>query len=246
MKFDAQRKAFVDEYLIDFNATQAAIRAGYSPNNANSTGSKLIRNPEIREELDKRLRDRIKRTEITADLVLTELLAIATADPKHLIEQVRRCCRHCWGKDFGYQRTIGELNRERTAHQDREAKVLLGESTEQVPPFDEQGGGGFDKTKDPNPDCPECNGEGVEQTIVKDTRDLPPGVRSLYAGVKVTKDGIEVKMHSKEKALELLGRHLALFNDKLDLNVKGDLAQRIIDARKRSSKAQADDGSDLV
>lgn len=51
-----RRKRFIVEYLVDLNATQAAIRAGYSPKTARSTGYELLNIPEIRNEIDERLK----------------------------------------------------------------------------------------------------------------------------------------------------------------------------------------------
>jgi phage terminase small subunit len=64
---------------------------------------------------------------------------------------------------------------------------------------------------------------------------LSAAARSLYAGAKQTKDGIEVKLTRQDKHLELLMRHLGLLNDKLE--VTGDLGERIIAARKRARGA---------
>ncbi len=65
--------AFVDEYLIDLNATQAAIRAGYSAKTAGWIGPQLLGKTHISEAIAKRMGDRQKRTEITQDLVLTDI-----------------------------------------------------------------------------------------------------------------------------------------------------------------------------
>lgn len=53
-----------------------------------------------------------------------------------------------------------------------------------------------------------------------DTKDLTKEQKSAIAGIKQTANGIEIKTNDKVKALELLGRHLGIFNDKLDVNVK--------------------------
>jgi hypothetical protein len=82
--------------------------------------------------------------------------------------------------------------------------------------FSEQGGTGYDPRKDPNPKCPECFGEGEEKAFPKDTRDLSPEARRLYAGVKVTKEGLEIKMHSQSEARKLIAQHLGM----LGQNVK--------------------------
>ena len=76
---DKQRR-FVDEYLIDLNATQAAIRAGYSEKTSGSQSFDLLKKPEIKEYLATRQRDMEKRTEITQDRVLRELAKIGFAD----------------------------------------------------------------------------------------------------------------------------------------------------------------------
>ena len=83
--------------------------------------------------------------------------------------------------------------------------------------FDEQGGIGYDPRKEPSLECPECFGEGTGEVFLQDTRTLSPEARSLYAGVKRTKEGIEVMMHSKQNATQLLMRHLGMLNDKVKL-----------------------------
>lgn len=76
-KLTAKQQRFCDEYLIDLNATQAAIRAGYSERTANEQGSRLLANVSVQKYLQKRKTDRIERTEITQDMVLLELANIA-------------------------------------------------------------------------------------------------------------------------------------------------------------------------
>lgn len=68
-----KQAAFVDEYLIDLNATQAAIRAGYSAKTAGSYGHENLRKPEVQSAIADRSRARSERTEITQDLVLTDI-----------------------------------------------------------------------------------------------------------------------------------------------------------------------------
>ena len=65
-----KQAAFVREYLIDLNATQAAIRAGYSAKTAESTGKENLQKPLIRSAIEAGQAGRAKRTEITADYVL--------------------------------------------------------------------------------------------------------------------------------------------------------------------------------
>lgn len=67
------------------------------------------------------------------------------------------------------------------------------------------------ETREPRRDCTACAGEGRADVMIKDTRKLSPQAAALYAGVKITKDGIEVKMHSKLDALEKIFKHLGLY-----------------------------------
>ena len=64
-----KQKRFCEEYLIDLNATQAAIRAGYSPETAYSIGQENLKKPEMRARIDKAMAERSKRTGVNADRV---------------------------------------------------------------------------------------------------------------------------------------------------------------------------------
>ena len=68
-----KQAAFVEEYLIDLNATQAAIRAGYSAKTAEWIGPQLLGKAHVSAAIAKRMEDRSKRTEITQDRVLTDI-----------------------------------------------------------------------------------------------------------------------------------------------------------------------------
>ena len=81
-----KQKLFCEEYQIDLNATQAVIRAGYSPESAGSIGSELLKKPEIRARIDKAMAERSKRTGINADRVLQELGKIAFVNAADVID----------------------------------------------------------------------------------------------------------------------------------------------------------------
>ena len=81
-----KQKRFVSEYIIDLNAKQAAIRAGYSPKGAEPQASRLLSNAKIQVEIAKAMEDRGKRTGITQDRVLAELSAIAFAKATDYVE----------------------------------------------------------------------------------------------------------------------------------------------------------------
>lgn len=81
-KLNDKQKRFVLEYVIDLNATQAAIRAGYSRKTAGTIGHELLKKPEIQEAIRKAKAERAERTKITADRVLTELARVGFANIK--------------------------------------------------------------------------------------------------------------------------------------------------------------------
>lgn len=205
-----QQERFCREYVIDDNATQAAIRAGYSERSARTQAADLLAKPNIAEVIHRLRKERASRTDITADRVLREAWNIATADPRELVEYRVGCCRHCYGEGYRYQRTAAEFERAEAEHAARCAKAI--EDGKPHPgEFDPQGGIGYNKLAEPNPECPECFGEGVGRTVFKDTSKVSPAVASLFAGVKETKDGLEIKLHSKDGSLEKLFKHLGLY-----------------------------------
>lgn len=84
-KLTAKQKKFVEEYLIDLNATQAAIRAGYSTESAKEIGCENLTKPNIKTEIDKAMAERSRRTGISQDRVLRELAKIAFVNPGDVI-----------------------------------------------------------------------------------------------------------------------------------------------------------------
>ncbi|MGN0417027.1 terminase small subunit [Anaerostipes faecalis] len=153
MALTEKKKIFCDEYLIDLNGTRA-YKIAYpnikNDNTAAAAASRLMKDPEVTAYIEKRMKDRQKRTEITQDWVLEELRRIADVN----------------GSDF--------------------AKVVI---------------------KDGYPD--------VE---LIPTDELSEEKRSAISAIKQGKYGISIESYDKVKALELLGRHLGMWNDKLDIN----------------------------
>jgi hypothetical protein len=159
VKLTAKQIRFVDEYLVDFNATQAAIRAGYSEKTANTIGAQNLAKLSIQAEISRRQKDLQRRTEVTQERVVKELARIAfanMADYLHVETQTRT-------KDDGT------------------------ETTYQI-------------------------------VVLSETEDLSTDQRAALANVKQSVNGVEIKLHDKIKALELLGRHIGMFNDKLSLS----------------------------
>lgn len=157
MKLTAKQIRFVDEYLVDFNGTQAAIRAGYSEKTAAATAARLLRNVNIQAEISRRQKDLQRRTEVTQERVVKELARVAFADATDYVQVETRIINR------------GEVK---------------------VP---------------------------IELAVHKETAELSADQRAAIASIKQGANGVEIKLHDKIKALELLGRHIGMFNDKLDI-----------------------------
>ena len=71
-----KQQRFIEEYLVDLNGKQAAIRAGYAASRAEVTASELVRNSKVQKALAKAMADRSARTEITQDKMLSDLEAV--------------------------------------------------------------------------------------------------------------------------------------------------------------------------
>lgn len=85
MPITPKKQRFVDEYLVDLNATQAAIRAGYSAKTAHSQGPRLLDDVGVKELIADAMAKRSEATKITAERVLQELGRVALFDPRRLL-----------------------------------------------------------------------------------------------------------------------------------------------------------------
>ena len=81
-----KQKRFCEEYLIDLNATQAAVRAGYSTSTAGAIGAENLKKPQIRACIDKALAEQSKRTGVTADRVVRELAKVAFVNSADVVD----------------------------------------------------------------------------------------------------------------------------------------------------------------
>ena len=173
-KLTAKQQRFCDEYLIDLNATQAAIRAGYSEKNADKIGSELLGKTRVAEYIAERKADRMVRTEITQDMVLKELANIAFANAAD------------------YANVI-------------EKQAMVQVDGDMIPVLDENGDPVMYRT--------------VEPTL---TEDLTEEQKRALAVIKKGRDGFEVKPYDKVRALELLGKHLGMWTEKVEVTEKAD------------------------
>jgi len=82
--------------------------------------------------------------------------------------------------------------------------------------------GGFEYRKvfDPNPDCPECSGEGLTDVHCADLDTLTGAERKLIQSVKQTRDGVQVTLRDQDAALSNLARYLGLLVDRRELTGK--------------------------
>ena len=155
-KLNARQQRFVEEYLIDLNATQAAIRAGYKKTEYTDTNAnKLLENTRIREAIDKAMAERSKRTGINQDRVIQELARIAFDYPQNDINAEDGSVRD------------GATEDDLACIQSVKVKTMNGEK-------------GYSEER-------------------------------------------EVRLNDKIKALELLGKHLGMFKDKVELEADMEL-----------------------
>ena len=82
----SKQKQFANEYLVDRNCTQAAIRAGYSLRTAHSQGSRLLKNVEVKKIIDKKTLKLVEQTEMTALRAMEEVKAIATSNVRDILD----------------------------------------------------------------------------------------------------------------------------------------------------------------
>jgi len=157
MALTDKQENFIREYLVDLNATQAAIRAGYSVKTAYSQGQRLLKNVEIQVAIEEAMNNREKRTEVTQDMVVQQLAKIAFADIKDSVE---------WDDENGIR----------------------------IKPSEE-----------------------VDGTILASVSETE------FKGA-VTK---EIKFNDRMRALEMLGRHLGMFKDKIEHS--GSVGVQIVD-----------------
>lgn len=81
-----KQERFVEEYLVDLNATQAAIRAGYSPASAQQISSEMMSKPVVRARIDTAMAELSKRTGVSQERVIRELAKVAFVNPTDVID----------------------------------------------------------------------------------------------------------------------------------------------------------------
>jgi phage terminase small subunit len=207
-----KQAAFVREYVKDWNASQAAIRAGYSEATAGQIGHALLKKVEVQDAIERRMAAVFAVAEVDAAMVVRELYEVATADPRDLMRVEIDCCRYCYGISHRYQYTPAEFDR------------ALVEALRVGAPAPELAGGiCYNAKLPPVEDCPECFGRGLERVVVTDSRKLSKAAAKLMASVKQSsKDGaIEGKTRDQDAALIALGRYLGMWKDRNEISGVG-------------------------
>lgn len=232
IKLSAKVKLFIAEYLKDNNATAAAARAGYSDPNY---GRQLITNPNVAQAIAQQQKASIVRTLGSADEVLEQMWQLATFDANQLSQYRRGACRYCWGFGHHYQwRDAVEFDEETAKIEGREG-ALLPEDT---------GGYGYEHNREPNPECPRCNGDGIGQPYFPDTRKLPSVSLLAYSGVKVGKNGVEITAISRERMFEAVMKRLGLADSEFTQRLQQiEIDRRQLEVEKLR-KELAGDGED--
>ena len=219
-------RRFVEEMLLDPDHPERAARIAGFPE---GSGRQVARRSAV-QALLRVARSRIEyRTEVEAAYIVRRWKTLADADPNELVQLRQVNCRYCNGVDHRYQHTLNEQRRRHTVwtndrtifvaeRRKANPKLTDAEIAEFWPDFDEQGGDGYDRHAAPNPDCPECRGDGEPHVIFKDTRYLSPSAQALYNGVEVKGDGsIRVLMRDRQHAEDMLAKHLGLAIDRREV-----------------------------
>lgn len=199
----ARRQLFVDKIVLDRAAPGDAYRFAYgredvSDAEAAKRGLSLAKNSQIQAAIRRGREIVAFKAEATGEMAVQRFWDIATADPRELIGLHIGACRSCWGINYAYQWTIVEY-REKLAELD-EAERTEPEGHRPMP--DISGGFGYNRTVEPNPECPSCNGIGQHYARPVDTRDLSDQAALLFNGVKQKADGsFEILIADRSKAL---------------------------------------------
>lgn len=184
MRLRKKRQLFTEEYLIDLDATKAAVRAGYSPKTAHSQGHRLLKDPVINAAIQQAMKERARRVELKADDVIEELRRIAFTNMSDVVS---------------------------------------------------------------------INESGA--TFLKNSESWPEDSKSAVAEVAFIENNsgvhFRIKMHDKIKALELLGKHLGILRENIEIagknggpievsNARQELLRKLVPELAGSGKTEKD------
>lgn len=232
-----QQRCFVSEYLKDGNATQSAIRAGYSKKSAEQIGYQLLQKTSVAQAIAQQQKACIVRTLGSADEVLAQMWQLATFDANQLSQYRRGACRYCWGFSHHYQW------RDSVEFEEALAKIEGKEGAKQP---EDPGGYGYDHNREPHPECPRCNGDGIGQPYFADTRKLSPDAALAYSGVKLGKNGVEITAISRERMYEAVMKRLGLADSEFAQKLQQiEIERRQLEVEKLRKELAADPDDDF-
>lgn len=231
-KLTQKQSKFAKLYFETGKASES-YRASYDADKMNDSSvanaaTDLLAHPEVMAYIAQMEAEAANVAQLNVAWVLDKYAKIATADVRELIESRVECCRYCHGIDHKYQWLDAEewavalanamdLNgriTERNLYSKSEQKDLV-----ELPTFD--GGGGFWGTNPPHAECPKCFGNGTQRTHIHDTRKLSETGKLLYAGIKQTANGFEVKTRDQDGALAWLAKYFGVDKKSLELTGPG-------------------------
>ena len=209
---------FVEEYCKEPNGTRAALAAGFPKSWAHVAASELLKNPNVINLIAEERARIADAAHIEAVDILREWHDVATADPSKLTRTRHVNCRHCWGVGHLYQWKAREYAEACDAAANR--KDPKTGAPDPADPPDCSGGFGYTRIGEPNPECPECDGEGEVDVVIADIETLTGPERKLFAGIKMTKNGPEVVMRDQDKARDNLAKYRGLLIERKELTGK--------------------------
>lgn len=214
-----KEEAFARAYAVEGLSKADAYRKVYNTKTVReetvwTAAVVTSKKPKVAQRIQELLQAKREAGEAQLDMSVRKLMetyiAISAVDPNELTQVRSYACRHCWGVDNKYQWREHEF-----------LKACDDAQAANKPLPDIAGGFGFKQAALPNPECDECQGNGVTRVVALDTTRLSPGAKLLYRGAQQTKDGIKVLFADKDKALDQIGRMLGAFDDKLRVNLGG-------------------------
>lgn len=198
-------------------ATDAYRRAGYSanakPGTINSEAYAILNRPHVALRIEEIRKSIAERVIYKAVDVIDSWMDIHTADAAELTHIRRWCCRYCHGDNGRYQ-WIDEEEFARAVAEVIDANAARPSKRAERPLPDVGGGFGYDRVAAPNPACSHCQGDGIVDVFIADTSSLSPRARRLFAGVKTTQHGIEIKTRDQDAALQNIAKYLGMLAER--------------------------------
>lgn len=205
----AQYEKFCKMYVYG-NSAGTAYKLAFgrgddsSDKSGRASGWRLLQRPDIIARIAELREKAAIKNEYDVARFFADQITIATADRREIMEIRHDACRYCYGVDHLYQWKEREY---------LEALAKAEEKGEKLP--DIAGGFGYLMREAPNPECPSCEGLGVEHVRFADTRTYSPAAAMIYDGVKVTDKGMEVKLRSAEPAYANIAKMLGIADKKI-------------------------------